>query len=272
MNLTLNKIFYAKISPVLKYFSKYWFDFVWIMTLKEIKARYKRVFLGFLWAILNPILQMLVIGFLFRFFIPVEIDNYFYFLFAGLLPWNFFSYTFSKCTPLILNERSLIQKANFPREALVLSIVFSNLFHFLISLFLFIILSLFVGYISFFKIGILFLALVWIVSFTIGMSLLLSTLFVKYRDIKFIVQAVVPLWFYATPVIYTRNLLPDWIDNLLRYNPMTGIVELFQFIFTNNYIVPSLSLVFPGIFISIVVIFAGIYLFIRESQYFDDWL
>jgi len=257
---------------MLSYFSKYWFDFVWVMTLKEIKARYKRVVLGFIWAILNPILQMLVIGFIFQFFIPVKIDNYFYFLFAGLLPWNFFSHTFSRCTPLMLNERSLIQKAKFPREALVLSIVFSNLFHFLISLFLFAALTIFVGYLSLFKVFILFLAIFWLAFFTTGISFLLSTLFVRYRDIKFIVQAVVPLWFYATPVIYTRELLPSWVANLLRFNPMTGIVELFQFIFAGRGSSLNLEAVVPGILISLIITVVGIYLFKRDSQYFDDWL
>lgn len=254
------------------YFSKYWFDFVWVMTLKEIKARYKRVFLGFLWAILNPILQMLVIGFLFQFFIPVKIDNYFYFLFAGLLPWNFFAYTFSKCTPLMLNERALIQKAKFPREALVLSIVFSDLFHFLISLGLFSVLSSFSGFLSLIKIAILFLTMIWLVLLTIGISLLLSTLFVKYRDIKFIVQAVTPLWFYATPIIYTRSLLPGWISGILKYNPMTGIVEMFQFIFIINNSVFNLDSIIPGLVISFLIIVAGISLFIKDNQFFDDWL
>jgi len=257
---------------MLNYFSKYWLDFVWVMTLKEIKVRYKRVVLGFLWAILNPILQMFVMGFLFQFFIPVKIDNYFYFLFAGLLPWNFFSYTFAKCTPLILNERSLIQKAKFPREALILSIVFSNLFHFLISLFLFSILALLVGYLSLLKVIILFFTLFWLILFTIGISLFLSTLFVRYRDIKFVVQAITPLWFYATPIIYTRMLLPNWISEILKYNPMTGIIELFQFIFTTSSNHISWESIIPGIFISIVITIFGIYLFIKDSQYFDDWL
>lgn len=256
----------------INYFSKYWLDFVWVMTLKEIKARYKRVFLGFLWAVLNPVLQMLVIGFLFQFFIPVKIDNYFYFLFAGLLPWNFFSQSFEKCTPLIFNERALIQKAKFPRESLVLSIVFSNLFHFLISLLLFIILSLFMGYLALFKIVILFLAILWVLFLTIGISLFLSTLFVKYRDIKFIVKAIIPLWFYSTPIIYTRDLLPEWISNLLIFNPMTVIVELFQFVFLSNYLLPSATDTFFGFSISLSILIAGIYVFIRDNQYFDDWL
>jgi len=257
---------------MLSYFSKYWFDFVWVMTLKEIKARYKRVILGFIWAILNPILQMLVIGFIFQFFIPVKIDNYFYFLFAGLLPWNFFSYTLSKCTPLMLNERPLIQKAKFPKEALVLSIVFSNLFHFLISLVLFAFLVLFVGYLSIFKIFVLFLTIIWLIFFTIGISLFSSTLFVRYRDIKFVVQAVIPLWFYATPIIYTRSLLPTSIATILGFNPMTSIIELFQFIFISDNLILNLKSIGPGILISFVVVIVGIYLFKRDSQYFDDWL
>jgi len=87
---------------------RHWLDFLIAMTEKEIKARYKHAVLGFLWVIINPLLQMLIIGFVFQFFIPVKVDNYFLFLFAGLLPWNFFSMSLSKTTPSIVYERSLI--------------------------------------------------------------------------------------------------------------------------------------------------------------------
>ena len=109
-------------------------DFLFAMTEKEIKARYRHAMLGFLWLIINPLFQMAVIGFIFQFFVPVHVDNYFLFLFTGLLPWNFFSASISKTTTAIINERSLIKKSNFPREVIILSIVLSNLFHFLISL------------------------------------------------------------------------------------------------------------------------------------------
>lgn len=257
---------------MLSYFSKYWFDFVYVMTLKEIKARYKRVFLGFIWVILNPILQMLVIGFVFQFFIPVKIDNYFYFLFSGLLPWNFFSYTIIKCTPLILNERYLIQKAHFPREALILSVVFSNLFHFLISLVLFICLALFLGLFQLSQLFALLFAIFLIIILVIGISLLLATLFVKFRDIKFIIQAIVPLWFYATPVMYTRSLLPEQIRNLIILNPMTGIVELFQSVFMKGIIVIDWTSVIWAFCFSVMTLALGVYLFFKDSQYFDDWL
>ena len=103
----------GSMSKVLKLSIKQrqWLDFLLAMAEKEIKARYKHAVLGFLWIVLNPLLQMLVIGFIFQFFVPVKVENYFLFLFSGLLPWNFFSMSLSKATPSIVYERSLIQKA-----------------------------------------------------------------------------------------------------------------------------------------------------------------
>ena len=113
---------------------KRWLEFLWAMTKKEIKARYKVATLGFLWIILNPILQMTAIGFIFQFFVPIRVNNYFLFLFSGLLLWNFFSYSVSKNVSKIVNERMLIKKAKFPRQSIIISIVLSNLFHTIIFL------------------------------------------------------------------------------------------------------------------------------------------
>ena len=81
---------------VLPHKTRYWLDFLWVMTQKEIKARYKHATLGFLWIVINPLSQMAVMGFVFQFFVPVHVDNYFLFLFAGLLPWNFFAQSLTK--------------------------------------------------------------------------------------------------------------------------------------------------------------------------------
>jgi len=111
-----------------------------------------------------------------------------------------------------------------------------------------------------------------LVFFTVGISLLLSTLFIRYRDIKFIVQALTPLWFYATPIIYTRSLLPGWMSEILQFNPMTGIIELFQSVFTNNNLILDFHAIIFGFLISLLILIVGIYLFIKENQFFDDWL
>lgn len=256
-------------------------DFLYVMTLREINARYKHAFLGFLWVLLNPLMQMFILGFVFQFFIPAIVDNYFFFLFSGLLPWNFFSLSLLKTTPSIVYERALIQKSKFPRESIVLSIVLSNFFHFLMSLLLFVIIL---------SIGIVFFAqfseftkymlvrLVFLIPlsllltiFTSGLSMGAAAINVRFRDIHFILQAVVPLWFYLTPVVFTLDLLPEKIVPLFYLNPMTPIIEAYHWIFFDiTPIMPSLWL--PSLLFGLCIAGAGALLFRKEQQYFDDWI
>ena len=261
---------------------RYWFEFVAALTEKEIKARYKHAFLGFLWMLINPLLQMVVIGFIFQFFVPVEVDNYFLFLFAGLLPWNFFSYSITKNTPMIINERDLIQKAKFPREGIILSIVFSNLFHFLISMGLLMI-ALMLDKLVFDHYGLIEFVLytwrmllvvpliIWVNFLTSGFSLLFSALNVRFRDVNFMIQAVMPLWFYATPIVYTLDLLPTFLRPIFYLNPMVGIVELFHYALMG--IQPyDYSLIAISFLVSVLAVWVGWRVFRKESKNFDDWV
>jgi len=260
----------------------YYVEFLITMTLKEIKARYKYAVLGFLWVILNPLLQMLIIGFVFQFFIPVKVDNYFLFLFSGLLPWNFFSYSLTKNTPMIVFERSLMKKAKFPRETIVLAIVLSNLFHFLISMFLLLLLliidkAVFEHYsaiqLLFYIIRLMIIVpiTIWLTLLTSGLSLLFAALNVKYRDVNFAVQALLPLWFYATPIIYTLNLLPTKMQFLAYLNPMTSITQLFHFALLNIDL-PNLWLTTIGLVVTVLMVAGGYLVFKKESPFFDDWV
>lgn len=241
------------------------------MTVKEIKARYKMAILGFLWIFLNPLLQMLVMGFIFQFFIPIKTTNYFEFLFPGLLAWNFFSYTVTKNTPMYINERALIQKAKFPRESIVLSIVLSNLFHFLIALIMFVLFEWLINFeIHYWRWCLLPIAICWLTILTSGLSFLFSSLNVKWRDINFGVQAAMPLWFYATPIVYSLELLPNWLNRWLYLNPMTGIVEMLRWITMGT----SINWTGLGISFTATIFFfiTGILVFKKESPFFDDWI
>lgn len=248
-----------------------WCEFVWAMTEKEIKARYKMAFFGFLWIFLNPLLQMLVMGFIFQFFIPLKTTNYFEFLFPGLLVWNFFSYTVTKNTPMYINERALIQKAKFPREAIVISVVMSNLFHFFISLVVFVLWeALVVHELHWWRWWLIPGIMVWLAILTTGLSLLFSSLNVKWRDINFGVQAIMPLWFYATPVVYSLDLLPAWLSRWLYLNPMTAIMEMLR------WTTLGLSINWPAVgwslMVTLVIFGLGVYVFKKESPFFDDWV
>lgn len=261
----------------------YWWDFVAAMTEKEIKTRYKQAFFGFLWIFLNPLLQMAIMGFVFQFFVPIDVDNYFLFLFSGLLPWNFFSSSFTKATPAFFYQRSIIKKARFPRESIVLSIVLSNFFHYLAALgvliaFVFI-LSLFpsqepinfFGQLFFLKFMILVLSSIILLVFTCFLSLFTASLQVKYRDVNFIVQAVSSIWFYVTPIVYTLNLIPQKLHFLFYLNPLTPIVQLFHYSLLNMPLeINSYYLI--SFVVIIFTIFLGLKIYQRENKDFDDWL
>lgn len=261
---------------------EYWLEFLISMTEKEIKARYRHAWLGFLWVGLNPLLQMLVIGLVFQFFVPVEVDNYFLFLFAGLLPWNFFSMSVIKATPSIVFERSLIQKAKFPREAIILSIVLSNLFHLIISLGLLVVVlvadKVFFDHYSITQLAwyvarMIWLgpALVWLALLTSGLSLLTAAWNVQFRDVGFMVGAIIPLWFYATPIIYTVNLLPRQLQFLAYLNPMTAITQFFHFALLNQ--APVEFIFWAMSFVSTLVVMGlGVMVFYKEAPFFDDWI
>jgi ABC-type polysaccharide/polyol phosphate export permease len=242
------------------------------MIQKEIKARYKHTAFGFLWTILNPLMQMTIIGTVFQFFVPVKVDNYFVFLFAGLLAWDFFTSTITRNTPLYVYERFLLQKSKFPREIVFLAIVGANSFHFIISVVLFWVIG-----VIWFNLSLgwhllaLGLGMVWLMGFSAGLSALLTSLNVRFRDVDFAVKAGLPLWFYVTPVMYTIQLLPSQWRWVFNFNPMAGIIEIFRFALLG--VQPSsLTLIGWNLLISIGVMILGGWTFKKLSPHFVDWL
>ncbi|AKM81038.1 MAG: ABC-2 type transporter [Candidatus Pacebacteria bacterium GW2011_GWF2_38_9] len=255
---------------------RYWLDFILVMTQKEIKARYKRTFLGLLWVIFNPFLQMLIIGLIFQFFVPMQIENYFLYLFAGLLPWNFFSMALLRATPLLVQERSLIQKAAFPRELMVVAVVMANLFHTLVASSVFLLFlaflktSFFAGVLFFISsFFLIFLILIFLLFFTLATCLVISALYVKIRDLIFIIQLSIQLLFYAVPVIYSLEMLPEFFRNLLYLNPLVSYIEVFRAAALNSVFNYKMA-IYAGLF-SIFFLFFALQFFRKESKNFDDW-
>lgn len=257
----------------------YYIDLLTIFSLKEIRARYKMAVLGFLWMVVNPLLQMLVIGFIFPLFLKVEVESYFLFLLSGLLLWNFFSYTVIKTTPMLVFQRNLISKSNFPKESIVLSILISNLLHTLVAYCLLVAgvfgARFFAGN---FSVGVLLqglwgltLPLLGTTTLTAGLVLILSTINVFFRDVNFLVQGFMPLWFYATPIVYNIKLVPEKIRWFWDFNPMSCYVRISQEVFVNSGGCGGGSFWFSAL-ISLVLFLVGIVINNKYQRVFDDWL
>lgn len=249
-----------------------WFEFLVVMIEREIKIKYKNTFLGLGWILINPLMQMLVFGLIFQYILKIKVENYFLFIFSGFSLWNYFSFTITMCTSIIINRRAFVQKANFPKETIILSIVIFNLISLVLSLILYLI-FLTLGQSSalannWWEIIIVF---IWILMLTSGFSLGLSALNVKNRDVGFIVGAIMPLWFYATPIVYEIQMLPAKFSKFLYLNPLTAIVEVFRHatMGTNPL---NWNLCYWSFLGSTFILLFGSITFYKLCPWFDDWV
>lgn len=245
-------------------------DLTIALAVKELKAKYKSTTLGFLWIFLNPLLQMLVLTVVFSLFLKINIANYPLFAFSGLLPWMFFTLSLQSGTSSLIANRDLIKKVSFPKELLPISSVLAHLFTFLLALFILII---FVSLTSGFSLNLLFLIpLIFLQTIlSISIVLLLSSLDIYYRDVSFILQSVLLLWFYITPIFYPITLIPPQYIFLYNLNPMVGIITLYQSIFlkSNN---PSLEALLISFLEAVTLLIIGVIIFRKRAKYFADWI
>lgn len=251
--------------------SRYYFDFLSILTKNELALKYRFTWLGFLWAIINPVLQMLTLGLVFKVFTQIDIDHYFIFLFVGLVIWNFFSQSLHQTTPIIIDKRHLLTKSNFPKELLPLSLVLVNLFHLLVAMGMALPIV-FINYqVTLNRLLFIPLSLLWLIGLTVGLSLLTSALTVFFRDIGFIVKNFIPLLFYMTPVLYTQEIAPTLLQPLLYINPLSGIIELIRFSLSITKTI-SPALIGVNLLISCLILILGWAVFKRLMPQFVDKL
>lgn len=249
---------------------KNWRDFLLVMTWKELKSKYKMTTFGFLWAFLTPVVQVLVLNYIFKFFTFEKIPNYFIFIFSGLLLWNFVTSTILRSVTVIVDERYLIQKSSFPKEILVLAIAATNLVHMLISLGILMLIMLVLG-LGRWEWIFLPLAIIPLIFLTSGLSLLLSALNVRHRDVNFMTQIVTMLWFYATPIVYSLDIFPNQEVFWFGLNPLVGIIDITRWIFMgikSNY----LGLDIISMSLSFLIFLIGFMVFKKRSPFFSEYV
>ena len=205
---------------------------LWNLTQRELKARYRGSGLGFLWTFLNPLLLMAVYALVFGVIQKSNIPHYTYFVFVGLLPWIWFSTSVGSGASTISDRRDLLTKVRFPAQVLPTTVVATNLVNFLLSLPLMVVLGALFGvwpnvHALAFPL-VLFAQLV----FTLAVTFIVSALNVRFRDLQHIIQNVLTLWFFVTPVLYIPNAVPEVARRLyLIANPMAVIINSYQGIF-----------------------------------------
>lgn len=200
---------------------------LWQLTLKEVRARYKQSLLGYLWIIANPLAQLIVFTFVFSVIVrfPTGDIPYPIFLYAGLLPWTLFQGSVSTATQTLVENGPLLRKVIFPRQFLPYSVILAKLIDFCISFLLLIGLMVIYGVVPSWKVVFVPLLLLLQIMFTTGISLVLSACNLLYRDVQYLVNLLLMLWMYLTPIVYPFSLVPERYQWLYLLNPMVGIIE-----------------------------------------------
>jgi lipopolysaccharide transport system permease protein len=205
-------------------------EIIYFLTWRDVKVRYKQTVIGAAWAILQPVLTMIVFSLFFGRLagIPSEGVPYPIFSYCGLLPWTLFAQGLSQASNSLVGGANLITKIYFPRSIIPLSAVLVGLVDFVLA---FLVLVAMMGYYRIFP-GV---NVIWLPGFlllslitSLGVGLWLSALNVQYRDVRYTVPFLTQIWMFATPVIYPSSLLHGSWRVLLGLNPMTAVVEGFR--------------------------------------------
>ena len=246
-------------------------ELMYFFAWRDIKVRYKQAALGVGWAVLQPLLTMIVFTLLFGRLAGVPSDGLPYPLFAyvGLTLWTYFSGVIAQAGQSLASNSNLVTKVYFPRFALPASSVLSGLLDLVVSLTFVVVLMAYYGIRPSWPLVLAPVFLVGTMLFTMGISLLLAALTVRFRDVKYTVPLILQLWLFVTPVIYPASFVPERYRSFLLLNPMAGLVEGFRScILTDRWPDPVLTAL--SISVAIGVFFVGWIYFHKAERSFAD--
>ena len=238
---------------------------------KDVRGKYKKSVLGILWSFLNPLLQIAVYALVFPLIAKSDEVNYTVFVCCGLIPWTFFSTAISRASFTMVENGNIIKKVFFPREILPISVVTSEMVNFVISTL--IILAFVLGYgLGITKYVILY-PLILLIQYIllIGISFIVSSVTVYLRDLQHFIGVILQLLFYATPIVYSQNVIPQEFKWIIKYNPMTYIINGFRDIFYYQQMPDMLALI-KVLAVSIVLCVVGYLLFSKLQKRFAEEL
>lgn len=262
-----------------KTIGNYWKDFIlhkeliYILALRDFKVKYKQTAIGVVWTLIQPLLMMIIFVFIFSNIAQLPSEGstpYPILVFAGLLPWQFFSNAVRESSNSLIQNTQLITKVYFPRLIIPASSVMVPLLDMLIAFGILAIIMIIYSFVPDWNIVLLPLAIIWVYVLSLGTGILFASYNVKYRDVRYIIPFILQIGFFISPVGYSSNVIPKKYDTLYALNPMVGVIELFR----KSIIGASADISFQHLLTS--AIFTGLILIIairhfrKTENYFAD--
>lgn len=240
---------------------------------KEIRGKYKASFLGILWSFINPLLQVLVYAIVFPYLLKDTGGDYIVYLVTGIIPWTFFAQSINQCTSTIKANAGIIKKVYFPREILPLSVIISGMINFFISCLIILLFCIC------FKIGIswhiIFVPLIVFIQaiISLGLGLMLSALTAYIQDLEYIINFILMLAFYGSPIVYKLETfgIHSKIAYLVNLNPMTILISAYRDCFIYHQL-PNLGKLLIIFIFALFVTIIGIIIFKKLEKGFAEQL
>lgn len=238
------------------------------LVLRDIKLKYRRSYLGYLWSILNPLLMMLVLVAVFSQLFTRDIPHYPAYLISGQILFNYMTEATRDGMTSVIDNAALLKKANIPRYIFTLSKVTSSLITMLLSMIALIIVFIFNGVEFHPTMLLFFVPIIQLYFFSLGLGLFLAQAVVFFRDIQYIYSVLTTAWMYLTPIFYSIEIVPEWLLPIIKYlNPMYCFIMQFRCIMLEGRLASPL-MVCDGILWAFVMLAIGALCFYRSKNKF----
>ena len=239
-------------------------------TMRDVKLRYKQTGLGIAWAVLQPLLTMVIFTIFFGGLAHIPSDGVPYplFVLAALLPWTLFSDGLTRSTTSMVTNSTIMTKVYFPRLIMPLASIISPLVDFTVSFIILLAMMVYYGFAPTLNVVFLPLFILLALATSLGVGLWLSALNVKYRDFQYTVPFLIQIWMFASPVVYSSSLVPASLRVWYGLNPMAGVIEGFRWALLGTGAPSAMVLVSVGMVILLLV--SGMFYFRRMEQYYAD--
>jgi ABC-2 type transport system permease protein len=242
-------------------------ELIWALALKELRVRYKRSALGFMWALLNPLMMMVILTIVFSHIMRLPVQSYAVFLLSALLPWTFFSQALSYSVESIVGNGELLKKVKVAKSVFPLAAVISNVLNFLMSLVPLVLILAVLRFPLHWTWIFLPVPMLALFLFTLGCGFLCATLNVFYRDVSHVIQIILQAWFYLSPVMYSLEFLPQRFRGVFRLNPMLYLLNEFRMAIYYGQM-PTMQSIAASLAIGLGFLIAGYGLFRRYENSF----
>jgi ABC-type polysaccharide/polyol phosphate export permease len=266
----------ASVGPLdlLNHLAGFWRrrDLLWHMTVRHLRGQYKQSVLGYAWAFVNPLSQMVILSFVFSTIVGVstaENEPYPLFLFVGLVPWLFFSAALASGTDAVTNASALVTKVYFPREVLPTAAVLTKLVDLFFGFVILAMIMVYYGRLP--EETVYWFPLLFAIHlvFTLGLTYPLAALNLYFHDVRFLVGVVLTLWFYLTPILYPIDIVPDKYEIVFDLNPNSLFINTYRRVILYGQD-PELDRVMLGLVISVVTFIVGYAIFKKMESGFAD--